>query len=335
MTDKINTKNNKIYLPVWQVLLFALLSALISAASATIGSVLLCCISGLLFAYVFYRGGVSSLTAAPIAYAVTFLFLSDPLASLAALAFLPIGFALSLCVGKKRSLSVTAAILTVAVALASAVLFMSSLYRTYGGLSGSLNAYFEDFKSAFRPMLQVMKEMTDENGYVIFTEQAIAEIKEYTLMTAPAVLIIVCEVLAVIMSKIYISLFKVFKDTPPVKRPWQIHTSLPTYLLFAVSYFACMIASSSEIIFYSALNIMLILIPFTSISGFHSMFGGSFFRSTEKHGLKIFTVIMCVVFLFINPVLLLSVFSFWGAFDSIRNYFISGRKNDTDSSDEP
>ncbi len=325
MTDKIK---NTASLPTWQSLLLTALSALAAAFAALIGSGLFICVSGVLFAFLLCRGTAASWAAAPVAYALSFLFMGDPVFALTSLLFLVIAVPLAFCIKRRFSLSVTVAVLTLAVAATVAALFAATVAEVYGSVVEGFKLYIADMKAIFNEIFSPFRSLTDDAGYIIFTDQIIAELKQMFVMILPAFAVICCEALAYITAKMFLLLCIIFKDDALIFRPWRLRTATATSVVFALSYLVFILSSGTGVIFYSALNLMAILMPLTSISGFHAMFGeGSVFRNTPRQGTRIMLVTTCIVFLIISPVLLLATLSFWGAFDGVRNYF-RNKKND-------
>lgn len=317
-------------LALWKTLLIAAISASAAAAAVYMGSAFLMCTVGILFAYPLCRGGYAAWLAAPAAYVLTLALSGDLLYSLSSLVFIVTGAALAICVKKKCRLSVTAAVLTVTVAITVGVLFFAAIYSVYGALFAGFTAYINDLRAAIAPMIAQLRSITDENGFTVLTDQVIASMKESFLMTAPGITVIVCELFALVMAKLFVVVCKIFNDRALLPDNWHVHTALPTSVLFVISYTVCFFAPSAGIVAYSALNLMMILLPLTSISGFHSMFGAnSAFRTTKSQTSKILMVVICIVFFFINPLMPFATFAFWGTFEDIRKYLQNKRNSNT------
>lgn len=322
MNDRINNSDNAAApLALWQALLLSAITALTASFAAFVGSGFFMCISGVLFAFALCRRNTFIWCSAPAAYVLGLLLIRSPLLSLTSLLFLAIGLPFAACIKRRCSLSVTTAALSVAAAVVLASLFAAAVVRGYGDLVRGFSTYFDEMKASVNEVLNAFRDVTDENGFVIFSDQTVAAIKESLIMTAPAMAIIVCEAAAYITAKMFLLLCNVFKDSELVHRPWRVHTSLAASIVFTLSYLVFVFAPRANIVYYSAANLMFILIPLTSISGFHAMFGDhSSFRTSQRSGTRILLISTCVVFFFISPVLLLAMFSFWGAFDGIRLY---------------
>lgn len=329
MTEETNGIMAK--LPMRQTVLITALTALTAAFAVFIGSVIFMCIAGVLFALMLCRRAAAAWAAAPVSYLLSLLAVQDPVRALAALLFIAVGVPLAICIKRKATLSCTTASLTAASAIVFAVMLTVTVTGLYGGgIADSFKSYIADIKASFSATLAAVKTITDDNGFIIFTDQVISELEEMLLMSLPAVLIIVCEVIGYVSAKLFLLICALSKSDGLIERPWKMRASAATFAVFVVSYTVFLFAPRG-VVYYSAENLMLILMPFTAVSGFHAMFGvGSDFRTSQRAGTKIMMIVTCAVFFFISPLLLLATLSFWGAFDMLRSYIrkkISSRRD--------
>ena len=81
-------------------------------------------------------------------------------------------------------------------------------------------------------------------------------------------------------------------------------------IFYGVSYFA----GSSSVLFYSAINIMYILMPVAAIAGFKFAFArGGLLRRRARSSSRIFFIVICAITLFLSPLSFVQFFAVFGS----------------------
>lgn len=321
VSDKISKISGEISaspLKLWQTLILCAVCSLSAALSAALGSLLFMCISASAFAFMLLHSH-AAWCCLPLAAALALLFSGDLLFSIAALLFLPVGAALYFCIKHHASLAVTTAVLSVFMLLCSCALFGAVLYNAYGSVIGGAKQYLGELENTLDYFISLAASVTDESGTAFLSDNALSQMRESIIMQTPSFIIVGIELLAYGTAKLFLLLCIMFSRRSILPSVWKVRVSLPASLLFVLSYIVHIFSVNSGVVYYSAMSLMYIIMPMASISGFHAMFGRqSSFGASRPQQLKIPLIVMCVVFLIMNPFLLLCVFCFWGAFDSLR-----------------
>lgn len=245
-----------------------------------------------------------------------------PLIALTCLVFVPCAFGLRICYAKKCSLSVTLIVLTVLFALCFGFLYSSEIKLSYGSVTGGIQQIRAQvgagISEMFEKMNTMLKEQNIEDEMFSFTEETIRLLKKELLMILPAMYIVLCEIAAYISEKLMRLSSHIFRCSYVATRWERVTLSAGMAVIFLISYAVSSIIVSESVIYYSAENIMLIILPFAAVCGLHSMFGSNgFFRKSGKGFLKVMTVLVCIMALMISPLMLFILFALWGAFSAL------------------
>lgn len=251
--------------------------------------------AGFNFLYVLMGAGIS--VAVSLLCGVKF-----PLA-LISLCFIPVALAISISVRRKAGLSGTVAA-SAAVALAISALVLGLIYiSSPNAMTEVLSSIWAQYEVMLRQSVETVN--STEMG-VIISENYIEEILHTTLMLLPAMAVICCMALTYISAKI-LRLATVVNDSNEMFEGgrWPVTASLAGSVVFTAAYIIAMFASASDIVYFSATNIMYIMLPAQAIVGLKLMFGQKRTAGIRSPILKAIFSILCIFLLFYNPILLL------------------------------
>lgn len=250
-----------------------------------------------------------------------------PLA-LVALIYIPLAFVISETVRRRVNLSGTVAVLTMATVAILAVV-VGIIYLTSG------NALIEAVKNIAKGYLDGLEAYIDRinaaAGKVVYTENYIEAMKNAVVLLMPSVVVLACMSVSYLAAKVF-RLATIVGDSNEMffGGVWPITASLAGSVVFGISYIVSLLAFNSELVYYSATNIMYIVMPAQAIVGFRLMFGnrGVFRSGRVSKGLKWMTIIVCAYFAFINPMMLLMLASTFTMFYNIRIWWMMKKKNE-------
>ena len=260
--------------------------------------------------------------------------ISDTLVSLI---FVLFGVALAYTVFTKRSLTVTVAFLTVCVALSMGAGLASSATELYGqGIKGSVIAFGREFKELVNAAISSIGYMGRDKEIYGFSPDMIESYTEMIIMMLPSAMIMVCEVIAYAAARLF-QLIAVkagygvfFKD-----KEMKLTLSLPSAILFLLSFSAGSLFVDNPVIFYAAINIAYIIMPLAAVAGARFIFGkgGLLRRGLPRRSLIMF-IGTCVFVVILSGFSVLPMLSFLGSgaviWKKIFEIVIARKKNNDD-----
>ena len=257
---------------------------------------------------------------------------------LSALSFVPVGMVLAACIFGRKSLTSTAASLTVVFVLLVGAGIAIQLHAAYGSVAGGLRSLIEEVREQLHAAL-AMVQVPSEDGVRSLTASEIAdfmEVMETAIMLTPAMGILLCELLAYCTAKLFrfgsiqFSAGFLFRGSS-----WPITASLPANLMILVTFLLMMLLPESSIAGYAVMNLFFIFLPVTAIGGFHTIFGKEA-RARRSPGSHTALIVCCIVSAFLSPPMPVLLFSLWGAthsiFSAIRG-FLQKRFSDDEDDD--
>lgn len=253
-----------------------------------------------------------------------------PLA-LTALVFIPISFSMSMAVRRRAGLSATVAVGTmttvVLLAFIAGICYFTVREELVSAL-GSIWGQYEDMMRSFT------SRMNSTAAGTVISDTMIEELIRATMMILPSMLVLIIMGVCYLAAKLF-RLATIVSDSGEMFEggSWHVTASLSGSVVFIASYLVTMFTFNSEIIYYSALNILYIILPAQAIVGFRLMFGK---RSPVKlrHGwMRLMVIALCVYLLFSNFVMLLMLAASFAAFFNIRLWMMSVKKRMDDDDD--
>ena len=276
----------------------------------------------------------------PATYLVAVLITDAPVTALFSLLFVPVAFIFRVCFAKKCSLSVTVVAATVGVAGVAVCAVLPDLLHLkaeYGSISAGLTFVKTTFEtyvdSAFAQMNGIFKAAGQKD--LSFTEQMISAVKESLIMISPSFFIVFCEITAYVTEKLihlYTNIFSCREIYAGY--PMRITLNVPSAIIFLASNFISLFLTS-EIVYYSAENLMMMFLPLCTIAGIHSVFGKDGpFRRKGGGFTKILVIILCVMAFTMSPVMLFILLAVWGSVNTISRAVIMRLMNKGDGEGE-
>ncbi len=251
-----------------------------------------------------------------------------PLA-LISLIYIPVAFIISEAARRRMNLSGTVAAMTVTLAVllgaAAGICYLTAGDALIEAVRNTVNGYFDMLEAQ-------MERLNAASDKVIYTENYMDSMKNAVLMLSPSVAVLVCMGVSYVTAKIF-RLATIVGDSNEIFRggSWSVSASLAGSVLFLASYILSMFAYNSELLYYSAANIMYIVLPAQAIVGFRLMFGrGGVFRADSLRGAKWVTIIVCAYFAIVNPIMLLMLAAMFTVFRNIRLWWTVHKKNKED-----
>ena len=249
-----------------------------------------------------------------------------PLA-LIALMYIPLAFVISESARTRKNLSTTVAILTMVTVAVLGVAF-GVIYIVSG------DALVEAVKNIAKGYLDGLEAYIDRinaaAGKTVYTENYIESLKNAVVLLMPSVVILACMGVSYLSAKVF-RLATIVGDSNEMffGGKWPITASLTSSVVFGIAYIVSMFAFNSEIVYYSATNIIYILMPAQAVVGLRLMFGrnGIFAQRRAAKGLRWMTIAVCASFIFFNPILLLMLASMFTVFYNIRMWLMMKKKN--------
>ena len=235
---------------------------------------------------------------------------------LAAFLYIPIGFALAVCIYSGKNLTVTVTILSVTFSIVLLSIAAVQVWIQYGDLREGFSALWEQFQNGLTDMLSSIG-LPGENGVIyVYTEREVQSIVQSTTMLLPAMGVLTCQLFAYITAKIYRLLALALSANYLFpKGKWPITASVPAYIVFVVCYFFTLFSSETSIASYAAINLLYIFLPVASVAGFHAMFvsASGRFSGRGRRGSRIVLIVLCVIIFNLSPVALFILMAFFGA----------------------
>ncbi len=255
--------------------------------------------------------------------------------ALVALAFIPLSFILSESVRKRKCLSSTVAALTGGfVALIAVILglfYLSEGNELVEAITNIMNRAFDNLDA----YVAKINEAAEAAGQEVYTENYIQSLKNAVYLLMPSMIVLVCMAASYAAAKVF-RLATIVADSNEMFYGgiWPVSASFLGSIVFILAYIVSMFTLRSEIVYYSAVNIMYIFMPSQTIVGFRLMFGrGGFFRRGKMKGLGILTIGLLVYFAFMNPIMILELAAMFTVFYNIRIWMFLRRKNRENKND--
>lgn len=285
------------------------------------GGLLFFCISSALFAFVLTADfkPVYIIAAAAVALAASLASGVRGVVCLAALSFIPVAFLLSETVRKKKSLSVAVIVITVALAVMAGV-GAAAVLTAGGGDFSVLTGRLEEARSAVTEYLTSFSYTAPDGTSFGFSENDVSQIIAGMVMQLPSLVVLFFFAVSYITAKIYRAVAAVLDCSAmfPGGR-WCVTAGLPASLLFAASYLITALSYKTSVVYYTAVNLLYMLLPAMAITGFGYMFGReSRFRRGMSGPFKALMIFMCLAALYLNPVMLLVLAAFFTLAENIK-----------------
>ncbi len=255
--------------------------------------------------------------------------------ALVALSFIPLSFILSDSVRKRKCLSQTVSALTVGfVALIAAILGL--FYLAEGNeLVTALTNMMNDFFASLDAYIAKINEAAKAAGKEVYTENYIQSLKNAIYLLMPSMIVLVCMAASFAAAKVF-RLATIVADSNEMffGGAWPVSASFLGSIVFLVAFIVSIFTLKSQIVYYSAVNIMYIFMPSQTIVGFKLMFArGGFLRHPQKRGLGLITTGLLIYFAFVNPILILELAAMFTAFYNIRVWMYLKRKSKENKQD--
>lgn len=236
--------------------------------------------------------------------------------ALATLFYIPVGIVLAMALFTRRKLSFTVAVITVLLFIAMGVLFVIALASAYeGGIKECFNAFMDDTRASLNEAFSLISYKGQDGEVYHLSGKDVELLIESAVMIMPSVVVLTCQLLAYICTRIYRGLFRRLGfEALFFGHRFELTLSLPAAIVYFVSYALSSFAGSSSVLFYSAVNITYILMPAAAIAGFKSVFAkDGLFRVRVRPSSRIFFIVMCAVALFLSPLALIQFFAMFGS----------------------
>jgi len=308
--------------------LAAVSSILAGAFPSDYGGIIFLVVATGLFGYVltadfrpwYIIGGAAVSVLVAMACGVVF-----PLA-LVSLAYIPLAFVLSEAARQRKGLSGTVAAMT-GVLVVMVVITVGLLYLTNG--SELVEAVKANINGVFDKLEAYIRRINDAAGKDIYTENHIQAFKNAILLLSPSMLALLCMAASYGAAKVF-RLATIVADSNEMfyGGVWPISASLMGSLVFAAAYLVSMFAFRSQTVYYSAVNVMYIMMPAQAIVGMRLLFGrGGFLRSGGMKGMKLLTIGLLVYFTLMSPIMIFELAAMFTVFYNIRVWLFMRRKN--------
>ncbi|MBE6714176.1 MAG: hypothetical protein E7575_02675 [Ruminococcaceae bacterium] len=303
------------------LILFGAVLLLSAFAAVGAGGLVFLFLAGALYAYLIL--GMKSplpLILIPLAFGISFLVsqsIEDALWVI--LVFVPVGYILAYCVYQRKNLSVTTIMLTVAIGAVLSLMVIWAAHETYhAGIIGSVKQMAREMNTQAREYLAGFKIPQSETESFSLTEEMIDGYMEMVIMILPAVCIVTCQILGYISAKLFRLLVLICgTDEVFFKTSWAVSLGTPAAAIYLVSLFASMFIPV-PVISYSAINLMMIIMPAACIVGFRGFFGnGGLLRRPMKKSTKTGLIIVLAVLFFMAPSMLTQVLALFACFGAV------------------
>lgn len=312
-------------MPRASLVIAGVFAALFSALPATPYGGLLCFViaTALLGLLLIAEPSFLAFIPIPLSYIAAVLMTRDPVTSLLAFLTVPGAFALRVCYAKKRSLSVTLVALSVCMGVSFGIMLYFSLTSAYGGsIKEALISVRDYVYSAVDSLFETVKQYAQTVGgdmpLAEFSEDSVFLIKRMLIMIIPGMYAVLIELSAYCAEKLMRLFSRLFRC------PWvsavknRVTLSLGAAVIYVVSYGISSLFPGDSVIYYSAENLMLIVLPLAAVAGIHSMFGkDSLFRRKGTAFIKVITILLCVMAFYVSPIMLFILFALWGSASAI------------------
>ena len=262
----------------------------------------------------------------PAAYVLAVIFTGNPVLSLVCLLSVPAAFALRICYAKNFSLSVTVIVCAVVMGLCFGGQLLLDLYFTFGSVTEGIAEIRKNVGGAIDASFQLISELAEQQmgeGFISVTDESIRLFKKSLLMSAPGVLAAVIQLAAYCSEKLMRALALLFRCPYVIRKNQRITQSVFAAAIFIVCYFITSFSAGDSVLYYSAENLLMILLPLSSVAGIHSLFGkGGLFRMKGRGFVKACAAVLCVMALFSSPVMLFILFALWGSAGTVSRAII-------------
>lgn len=252
--------------------------------------------------------------------------------SLVSLAYIPLAFVISECVRRRTCLSSTVTALTVVMVMLIAVVLGLCYAFAKEDLVETVNNIVNEAMTNFRMYIDKINAAAEAAGKDVYTENDIEALKNAIFLLMPSMVVLCCMAVSYFMAKVF-RLATIVADSSGMfyGGVWPISASLIGSFIFAGAYIFSMFAFNSSVVYYSATNIMYMFMPAQAIIGLRLMFGrGGLFRSGNRKLVNILTIVLCISFALMSPVMLLELAAVFTVFYNIRVWLFLRKKNKKD-----
>ena len=255
--------------------------------------------------------------------------------ALVALSFIPLSFILSDSVRKRKCFSSAVSALTAAFIVVAA-LILGLFYIAEGNeLVTALTNMANDFFANLDAYIARINEAAEAAGKEVYTENYIQSLKNAIYLLMPSMIVLAFMAASFAAAKVF-RLATIVADSNEMffGGAWPVSASFLGSMVFLISFVVSILTTKSEIVYYSAVNIMYIFMPSQTIVGFKLMFArGGLLRRSGKKGLGLITIGILIYFAFINPILILELAAMFTAFYNIRVWMYLRRKSKENKQD--
>ncbi len=248
---------------------------------------------------------------------------------LVALCYIPISLSISISLKKRAGLSATVAF-SAAVTVGLLAVAVGICYLTMKeSFTEALHSIWQQYEYMMR---QSAEQMNSTPAGTVITENTLTALLNTMLMVIPSIIVLICMALCYISAKI-VRLAALVGDSNEMFEggSWPVTASLAGSVVFIVSYIISMLAYNSDVIYFSAVNIMYIILPSQAIVGFKLMFSARSPVRFRGGFFKMMITFLCVYLLFANPVMLCVVAATFTSFYNIRVWWLKRKKDNEDN----
>ena len=244
---------------------------------------------------------------------------------LVALSYIPISFAISVSLKRRAGLSATVAASTAVTVGIIAIILGLCFLTVRESLTEALNAIWQQYEAMMR---QSAQQMNSTAAGTVITENTLTALMNTTIMILPSMIVLICMALNYVSAKI-LRLAALVTDSNEMffGGAWPITASLAGSVVFIACYLVSMFAYNWEIIYFSAVNIMYIVLPAQAIVGFRLMFSKNSPVKFRSSFWRVLITFGCFYLLFTNPVMLFMVAATFTSFFNIRIWWLKRKKD--------
>ena len=321
------------------VMLFVI-TALSLLSALGIGGISAIGVSGAAFAFLLVsRKNISPWICVPVSFGTAYLVSGDAVTAAQTQLFILVGVVLAGLVIKKKSLSVTVAVLTVVVAICGLAYFTFFVTDTYGNdIKEAYLSFGADLEAGMKEMLDAFRYEDKEQAGPMFglTEESINEILRSLFMLLFAIAAIICQLMAYGAAKLCRLACHIFGyDGLYSGSVKEIRVSAPAGIIFIVSYFISFLSRGESVIAYSAINLTYMLMPMLAIGGFHELFSrGGIIRRKSKSPFKMAVIISCGICALLSPLSFIPLLSMFGAMGPVARAVADALREKRNNKDE-
>ncbi len=247
-----------------------------------------------------------------------------PLA-LASLVFIPLALAISECVRRRAGLSGTVAVTTITaigiLAVFSGICLLFAREDFVTAVKGLGDQYFSMTEASLR-------QLNNTPAGTVISDTAISTMLDTVKLTMPSMIVLLLMGMSYLAAKIF-RLATIVSDSSEMffGGGWPITASLAGSVVFIACYILTMFAVNADVLYYSAVNILYIILPAQAIVGFRLMFGRYSVLRRQTSFLRGALVILSIYLALSNPVMLFMLAATFTSFYNIRLWLIKRKKD--------